>query len=102
MVEMSVDTRAALTYAANDELARRRPGDFTAPLEPTYERALHTRVMCEHLEAIEYGEIDRLMMLPRSSESSVALERQLSTGGTGSRRNGRTRPQAWPGFPTFN
>ena len=56
---------------ALDELARRRLGDFISLLEPTYERPRHTVALTEHLEAIEFGEIDRLivMMPPRHGKT---------------------------------
>jgi hypothetical protein len=54
---LSVDVRQALQAAASEELARRRLGDFIASLEPSYERARHAQVLCEHLEAVECGDI---------------------------------------------
>jgi predicted phage terminase large subunit-like protein len=68
---MSVDVQEALSTAAQEELARRRLGDFIALLEPTYERARHTVALCDHLEAVERGEIDRLivMMPPRHGKT---------------------------------
>lgn len=67
----AVDYRQALSSVARDELARRRLGDFIALREPSYERVRHTRVLCEHLEAVEAGEIDRLivMMPPRHGKT---------------------------------
>lgn len=67
----AVDYREALSSVARDELARRRLGDFIALLEPSYERVRHTEVICDHLEAVERGEIDRLivMMPPRHGKT---------------------------------
>jgi hypothetical protein len=68
---MSVDVQEAFSTAAQEELARRRLGDFIELLEPTYERARHTVALCDHLEAVERGEIDRLivMMPPRHGKT---------------------------------
>jgi predicted phage terminase large subunit-like protein len=40
-------------------------------LEPSYERARHTIAICDHLEAVEHGEIDRLIvtMPPRHGKT---------------------------------
>jgi predicted phage terminase large subunit-like protein len=57
-----VAVRDAFSSAAREELARRRLADFIALLEPTDERARHTEAIGAHLEAIEAGEIERLMM----------------------------------------
>ncbi len=67
----AVDYREALASVTRDELARRRLGDFIALMEPSYERAPHTKIICEHLEAIEFGEIERLMifMPPRHGKT---------------------------------
>lgn len=67
----AVDYREALSAVARDELARRRLGEFISLLEPSYERPRHTRVLCDHLEAVECGEIDRLivMMPPRHGKT---------------------------------
>jgi hypothetical protein len=60
--EVSVDVQSALSSVARDELARRRLGDFIELLEPSYQRPKHARAIRDHLEAVERGEIDRLMM----------------------------------------
>jgi predicted phage terminase large subunit-like protein len=67
----AVDARSALGTVAGDELARRHLGDFIKLLEPSYERARHTVFLCDHLEAVERGEIDRLivMMPPRHGKT---------------------------------
>jgi predicted phage terminase large subunit-like protein len=66
-----VDARAALATVAGDELARRRLGDFIKLLEPSYVRTRHTEALCDHLEAVERGEINRLivMMPPRHGKT---------------------------------
>lgn len=68
---MSVDYSAALSSVARALLARRRLGDFIELLEPSYARARHTTAICDHLEAVERGEIDRLMifMPPRHGKT---------------------------------
>jgi predicted phage terminase large subunit-like protein len=68
----AVDTqRVALASVASEELARRRLADFIGLLEPSYVRARHTVALCEHLEAVENGEIDRLIiqMPPRHGKT---------------------------------
>ncbi len=67
----TIDVHAALSSVARDELARRRLGEFIELLEPSYERARHTMAICDHLEAVERGEIDRLMifMPPRHGKT---------------------------------
>jgi|SRR5579862_1385459 len=66
-----VEARDALSSVAGEELARRRLGDFIALLEPSYERALHTEAIADHLEAVERGDIDRLIvtMPPRHGKT---------------------------------
>ena len=68
---MTNDVRAAVVAASRDELARRCLGDFISLLDPTYERARHTVALCDHLEAVERGDIDRLivMMPPRHGKT---------------------------------
>lgn len=68
---MSVDLQAAAAAGAREELARRRLGDFIALLEPSYERTRHTEALCTALEAIERGDIDRLIiqMPPRHGKT---------------------------------
>jgi|HubBroStandDraft_6_1064221.scaffolds.fasta_scaffold00012_123 predicted phage terminase large subunit-like protein len=67
----SIDVHAALSSVAQVVLAQRRLADFIALLEPSYEQTRHTRVLCDHLEAVERGEIDRLvvMMPPRHGKT---------------------------------
>jgi predicted phage terminase large subunit-like protein len=68
---VTADLRDALLTASREELARRRLGDFIALLEPSYERARHTQTICDHLEAVERGELDRLIvtMPPRHGKT---------------------------------
>jgi predicted phage terminase large subunit-like protein len=63
--------REAVAAAARDELARRHLADFGALMVPSYERARHVELLCEHLEALERGEIQRLVVSepPRHSTS---------------------------------
>ncbi len=67
----AVDYNAALTDAMREFLARESLGDFIELLEPSYERTRHTAAICSHLEAVESGEIDRLMLFmpPRHSKT---------------------------------
>jgi predicted phage terminase large subunit-like protein len=58
----AVEYSAALTDAMREFLARECLGDFIELLEPSYERVRHTVAICDHLEAVERGEIDRLMI----------------------------------------
>jgi predicted phage terminase large subunit-like protein len=53
------------------EAARRRLADFLALLSPTYERPPHARLICEHLEALERRDINRLIvsMPPRHGKT---------------------------------
>ncbi len=63
--------------AARRELARRHLIDFTQYTNPLYRPAAHHRRICDRLEAIERGEIDRLMifMPPRHGKSELASKR---------------------------
>ena len=63
--------------AARRELARRRLVDFAQYTNPLYRPAGHHRRICEKLEAVERGEIDRLMifMPPRHGKSELASKR---------------------------
>lgn len=65
------EIRAAMASFAGDELARRRLANFIELVEPTYKRSRHSEVICEHLEAVERGDIDRLMifMPPRHGKT---------------------------------
>jgi predicted phage terminase large subunit-like protein len=67
---MSAETQA-LAAVARAELARRRLTDYAALVVPSYERAPHLELLCEHLEALERREINRLIvaMPPRHGKS---------------------------------
>ncbi len=59
------------------ERARRSLGSFTSYTSPEYQHAVHQKKLDEHLEAIERGDIDRLMvfMPPRHGKSEKASKR---------------------------
>ncbi len=59
------------------ERARRNLGQFTSFTNPDYESARHQRLLDAHLEAVEAGEIDRLMvfMPPRHGKSEKTSKR---------------------------
>ncbi len=59
---MKTDYTAALSAVARDELARRRLADFIGLVEPNYMPTRHTEAICDHLEALERGDINRLMI----------------------------------------
>jgi predicted phage terminase large subunit-like protein len=63
--------------AARNELARRYLIDFTRRTLPGYQPAAHHLRIAERLEAVERGEIDRLMifMPPRHGKSELATRR---------------------------
>jgi len=63
--------------AAKAELARRHLLDFARYTNPTYETARHHRLIADKLEALERGDIDRLMifMPPRHGKSELASVR---------------------------
>jgi predicted phage terminase large subunit-like protein len=67
----SVDSAAVAPFA-RDELARRRLADFGSLMMPGYERPRHVEMLCEYLEALERGDIRRLVveMPPRTSKST--------------------------------
>lgn len=60
--------------AARYELARRGLIDFAPHIVPGYQVSAHHRLICERLEAVERGDIDRLMiaMPPRHGKSQLA------------------------------
>ncbi len=62
---------------ARAELARRHLADFCGLMDPGYQPAAHTRLLCEHLEALERGDLDRLavFMPPRHSKTYHVSER---------------------------
>src|SRR4051794_18007172 len=62
---------AELAPAFATELARRHLGDLCALLDPGYQEAPHTRLLCDHLEAVERGVVRRLLvqMPPRHGKT---------------------------------
>jgi predicted phage terminase large subunit-like protein len=68
---------AQLAPVFRAELARRHLADFCALMDPRYEPAAHTDLLCEHLEAVERGELRRLMVFlpPRHSKTYHVAER---------------------------
>lgn len=73
---MSVDLQEALSSSAQEELARRRLLDFCTRVDPGYQTPPHIRLLAEHLEALERGEIDRLCvsMPPRHGKSRLVSQ----------------------------
>jgi predicted phage terminase large subunit-like protein len=61
-------------WAARHELARRHLLDFAPLIVPEYAAASHHALICDRLEAVERGDIDRLMiaMPPRHGKSQLA------------------------------
>lgn len=60
--------------AARQELARRYLLDFAGAIVPDYQPAPHHALICDRLQAVERGDIDRLMiaMPPRHGKSQLA------------------------------
>lgn len=75
MVALAVPTLADISW---EEERRSRDGllAFTRRMFPSYRPAPHHRVIADHLEAVERGEIDRLIvtMPPRHGKSTLASE----------------------------
>lgn len=69
--------RWADVIAARRELAFRHLIDFTEYTNPLYRAADHHHAICDKLEAVERGDIDRLMifMPPRHGKSELASKR---------------------------
>jgi predicted phage terminase large subunit-like protein len=76
-VPPSVLDRPDVQNALEAELARRHLADFCERMDPRYERARHSDRLIEHLEAVERGDITRLMVFepPRHSKSYHVSER---------------------------
>lgn len=74
---LSHQFRLSDVIAARRELARRHLIDFTEYTNPLYRAADHHHQICAKLEAVERGEIDRLMifMPPRHGKSELASKR---------------------------
>jgi len=72
-------TAVAPEYLPNlrREKARRGLSAFCAQMDPAYSPARHTNVICDHLEQVERGEIDRLAMFlpPRHSKTYHVSQR---------------------------
>lgn len=77
----TVSPTEALAELARRELKRRAATSsmaaFCAAVDPMYERAPHTALLCEHLDALAAGEIDKLaiFMPPRCGKTYHAAER---------------------------
>jgi len=69
--------KLARAELARRELARRHLIDFIEYTFPGYEAAPHHTLIADHLEAVERGELDRLMitMPPRHGKSELASRR---------------------------
>jgi predicted phage terminase large subunit-like protein len=67
----------AHVLAARRELAKRGLLDFTRYTMPSYEAAAHHRRIADALEAVERGDLKRLMLFlpPRSGKSELASKR---------------------------
>jgi predicted phage terminase large subunit-like protein len=85
MTFQSLQSNRSTDFSLNDllrekrRILRARTGllPFTEYTFPQYEAAEHHRLICEKLEAVERGEIDRLMifMPPRHGKSELASKR---------------------------
>jgi predicted phage terminase large subunit-like protein len=69
-----VKISAKYVFEARRELARRHLIDFAPMIVPNFDRAHHHELICDRLEALERGDIDRLMiaMPPRHGKSQLA------------------------------
>lgn len=73
-----VDKREAARTAALAELARRHLADLGVLAIPGYRRARHSDLLCEYLEAVAKGEIERLIVtLPPGHGKSTSVSRLL-------------------------
>lgn len=74
----TLETEHLLELTARKALAQRDFGDFCSLFDPSYDATLlHTRAIVEHLEALERGDIDRLIieMPPQHGKSYHFSER---------------------------
>jgi predicted phage terminase large subunit-like protein len=73
----AVSPTQAKAELARRELSRRHLLDFTSYTNPLYAAANHHKLIADKLEAVERGEIDRLMifMPPRHGKSELASKR---------------------------
>ena len=71
------DARPVLKHFADKELARRHLPDFCRLMDDKYEATRHTALLCDHLEALERRDIERLavFMPPRHSKSYHVSQR---------------------------
>lgn len=70
----------AHVLAARRELAKRHLLDFAGQIVPGYERAGHHARIADHLEAVERGDIDRLMIcMPPRHGKALALDTPVPT-----------------------
>jgi predicted phage terminase large subunit-like protein len=77
MQSLQVSRQDAASELLRRRTARRSLIDFTAYTSRTYQPASHHRLIADKLEAVERGEIDRLMinMPPRHGKSELASRR---------------------------
>jgi len=77
MNSAALSPEAALMELARRELARRKLIEFTEYTFPQYSAAPHHYLIAEKLEAVERGEIDRLMISvpPRHGKSELSSKR---------------------------
>jgi predicted phage terminase large subunit-like protein len=68
--------RETLARLAKAALARRELVPFAELMDPRYERAAHIDLLCAKLEALERGEVDKIIvcMPPRHSKSKTAAQ----------------------------
>src|SRR4051812_45178963 len=73
----SLSARLPTLREIRAERSHRSLGAFTSYTEPNYQEAMHQLRLDEHLEAVERGEIDRLMvfMPPRHGKSEKTSKR---------------------------
>jgi len=62
MPSLTLEQRDALREAAGEELARRELGTFAVRMMPSFTNVAHTKAIIEHLEALEAGEIQKLIL----------------------------------------
>jgi predicted phage terminase large subunit-like protein len=69
--------RPQVQMAIRRELGRRELAEFCALMDPFYERAVHSDLLCAELEAVDRGDNDRLIVMepPRHSKTYHTSER---------------------------
>lgn len=77
MIALDDAQRKALSEKAGEALARKDFETFVERMDPYYIRTRHTHALCEHLQALGDGEINKLMifMPPRHGKTYHASER---------------------------